>query len=108
MVVASWVIGIVQISPMNMHNIHKILKNNKYKSNYIISRKCHLVIFRLYLIASAGSNHLSITAYSVNFNLTAAIIHGIIKHTIHKLIIADNKIVHSKYFRILSRVYALK
>ena len=102
MVVASWVIGIVQISPMNMHNIHKILKNNKYKSNYIISRKCHLVIFRLYLIA------LSITAYSVNFNLTAAIIHGIIKHTIHKLIIADNKIVHSKYFRILSRVYALK
>lgn len=89
---------------MNKHSIHRRLKNVKYKSNKIISQKCHLVISRLYFIASIGSNHLSITANIVNFNLTEIIIHGIINRTNHNRINIQNNMVHNTHFRILSRV----
>ena len=89
---------------MNKHNIHKILKNKKYRSNPIISQKCHFVISRLYFIASTGSSHLSITANRTNFNLTEIIIHGIMNNNIHNAINTHDNIEHNTPLHILSRV----
>ena len=89
---------------MNKHNIHKILKNKKYRSNPIISQKCHFVISRLYFIASVGSSHLSIIANITNFNLTEIIIHGIINRRNHNATNTHNNSAHKTHFRILSRV----
>ncbi len=89
---------------MNKHNIHKRLKNQKYISNRTISRKCHFVIFQLYLIASKGSISLSITAHNKNLSLTESIIHGIIKNTNHIPINVQYRIIHRTHFQILSRV----
>ena len=72
--------------------------------NQTISRKCHLVIFRLYFIASIGSNHLSITAYKTKVNLTETIIHGIMRIKNHSMMNIEVKIAHRTPFRILSRV----
>ena len=59
-------------------------------------------------MASVGSIHLSSTAYSVNFNLTATIIHGIINSIHHKATNVPYKIIHKSHLQIVSRFIAFQ